>query len=220
MVMRGCAAACSNRIGSRKIWLMRCGGSGVGQLQSAASVVGEAVAAAGNLDPRQLLPGERGAVADVVRIVGGQPGIADLVGDAEPAENLHGARGDVIAFRLRRRGAGARLHDRHVDAAPGQIDRKREPDRSGADDQHIGIVHSRFGAGFLDDVGPAVDLGLDVSGKTVRRRSRQRLERNRGEAARWSAGSDDSFAICAASASTIGRGVPAGATTPCQATSS
>jgi len=34
MRMRGCAAACANRIGSKKTWLMRCGGSGVGQLQS------------------------------------------------------------------------------------------------------------------------------------------------------------------------------------------
>jgi hypothetical protein len=36
--MPGWLAACSNRIGSRKIWLMRCGGSGVGQLPSAQSV--------------------------------------------------------------------------------------------------------------------------------------------------------------------------------------
>ena len=56
MRMRGCAAACSNRIGSRKIWLMRCGGSGVGQLQSGPSFARKAVAAAGNFDPRQLMP--------------------------------------------------------------------------------------------------------------------------------------------------------------------
>ncbi len=37
--MRGWEAACSNRIGSRKIWLMRCGGSGVGQLQSGPSFI-------------------------------------------------------------------------------------------------------------------------------------------------------------------------------------
>ena len=172
MVMRGCAAACSNRIGSRKIWLMRCGGSGVGQLQSAAVFRGEAVAAAGNPDARQLLARERGAIADVVRIVGRQPGIADLLGDAEPPEDLHGARGDMVAFRLGRRGAGARLHHGHVDAAPGEIDREREPDRSGADDQNIGASLIPASAPeFFTMVGPAIDLGLDVVGKTVRRRS-------------------------------------------------
>src|SRR5450755_2488499 len=77
----------------------------------------------------------------------------------------------------------------------------------------------RLGAGIFDDGGPAIDLGLDEGGKTVRRRTRQRLQRNRGEF----------FARCR-----IGhqlsdlrgqwvddrRGTPAGATTPCHATSS
>ena len=39
MRIRGWAAACSNRIGSRKIWLMRCGGSAVGQPQSGPSFI-------------------------------------------------------------------------------------------------------------------------------------------------------------------------------------
>src|ERR1700737_3701397 len=39
MRIRDWASACSNRIGSRNIWLMRCGGSGVGQLQSGPSVL-------------------------------------------------------------------------------------------------------------------------------------------------------------------------------------
>ena len=106
MRMRGCAAACSNRIGSRKIWLMRCGGSGVGQLQSGPSVAVKRSLPAGNMDSRQLLPGERSAVADVVRIIRRQSGVADFFGDAEPPEDFHGAGGDVVAFRLRRRGAG------------------------------------------------------------------------------------------------------------------
>ena len=102
----------------------------------------EAVAAAGNRNARQFRTGESGAVADVVRIIRRQSGVAHLFGDAEPPEDFHGAGGDMVAFRLRRLGAGARLHHGDVDAAPGQIDREREPDRSGADDQHI-----RLGSG-------------------------------------------------------------------------
>ena len=103
---------------------------------------GEAVAAAGNRNPRQFLTRKGGAIADVVRIIRRQPGVAHLLGQAQPPEDFHGAGGHVIAFRLRRRGAGARLHNRNVDAAPGEIDRKREPDRSRANDQHIGVSHS------------------------------------------------------------------------------
>ena len=157
----------------------------------------EAIAAAGNRNPRQFLPGERGAIADVVRIIRRQSGVAHLFRDPEPPEDFHGAGGDVVAFRLRRRGAGARLHHRDVDAAPRQIDRERQPDRSCADDQHVGSVisgidtlagrftgHARsfqLGARILDDHGPAIDLGLDVGRKTVRRRSGQRLQRDRRE---------------------------------------
>ena len=35
----------------------------------------------------------------------------------------------------------ARLHDGHVDAAPGEIDRERQADGAGADDQDIAIRH-------------------------------------------------------------------------------
>ncbi len=104
---------------------------------------GEAIAAAGNDDPRQFLPRKRRAVTDVVRIVRGQAGIADLVGKAEPPEDFHGAGGDVVAFRLRRLGRCAPLDDRDVDPAPRQIDRQRQPDRPGAHDQHIGGNHLR-----------------------------------------------------------------------------
>ena len=197
MRMRGCAAACSNRIGSRKIWLMRCGGSGVGQLQSGPSVAVKRSRRQGIVNPRQLLPGKRGAVADVVRIIRRQSGIADLFGDAEPAENLHGAGGDVIAFRLRRRGA-ARASPRPSRRCRATPDRSRASARpvrrrrSGHRDHSCrarprlrgastGLHPGSFelGAGILDDHGPALDFGLDVSGKTVRRRCRQRLQRKR-----------------------------------------
>src|SRR5262249_6520740 len=57
---------------------------------------------------------------------------------------------------------------------PAPTIRTLQPDISG------NLVSSfRFRAGILHDHGPAIDLGLDVSGKTVRRRRRQRLQRNR-----------------------------------------
>ena len=84
---------------------------------------GEAVAAAGNRNPRQFLTRKGGAIADVVRIIRRQPGVAHLLGQAQPPEDFHGAGGNVIAFWLGRRGAGACLHHRDVDTAPGEIDR-------------------------------------------------------------------------------------------------
>src|SRR5258707_976939 len=41
---------------------------------------------------------------------------------------------DMIALGLRRLRARARFGNSDLDAAPGQIDRQREPDRAGADD--------------------------------------------------------------------------------------
>src|SRR5436305_9339464 len=44
----------------------------------------------------------------------------------------------MIALRFRRLRAPARFRQRDLDAAPGEIDRQRQPDRSGADDQDRG----------------------------------------------------------------------------------
>src|SRR5690348_15608376 len=82
-------------------------------------------------------------------IVGGQTRIADLLRDAQPSKNLHRARGNVIAFRLRRRGARPRLDDGHVDPAPGQVDGQREPDRPCPDNQHVAFSHSGSAPDFL-----------------------------------------------------------------------
>ena len=100
----------------------------------------ETVAPAGNVNPCQLLAGERGAIADVVRIVGGQSGIADLLGDAEPAEDFHGAGGDVVALRLRRCRAGTCFDHGDVDAAPCKIDGEGQPDRPRAYDQDVNFT--------------------------------------------------------------------------------
>src|SRR5690348_8229568 len=109
----------------------------------------EAIPAAGNPDTGQLPAGERSAIADVVRIVGGQTCIADLLRDAEPAKDLHRARGNVVAFWLRRHRARTRSHDGHADAAPGKVDGEREPDRPRPDDQHTAFIHSASAPDFL-----------------------------------------------------------------------
>src|SRR5436190_6814815 len=155
----------------------------------------EAVAAGGNFDPRQLLAGKGRAIADVVRISGRQASVADLLGKAEPTEDLHGARSDVIALRLRRLPGLTRFHYGDVNAAPGEIDRQRQSHWAGAHDQHIAIRHLqqgpditgailssfRFGSRILHDHRPAVDLAADVGGKAVRSRWWQRLQRKRDE---------------------------------------
>src|SRR3954453_5046228 len=75
MRIRGWAAACSNRIGSRNIWVVWVGRAGAGRRPRGWPAAvrpilhGEAIAAAGNFDPRQLRARESGAIADVVRIV-------------------------------------------------------------------------------------------------------------------------------------------------------
>ena len=101
----------------------------------------EAIAAAGNLNARQLLTRKRGAIADVVRVVRGQTGIAHLVGDPEPPEDLHRPCSDMVAFWFRRNGAAALLHQRDIDTPPRQIDRERQPDSSRTNDQHLRLSH-------------------------------------------------------------------------------
>src|SRR5213595_1963446 len=91
---------------------------------------GEAIAAARYWNARQLLARKCRAIADVVRIIWRQAGVAYFFRHPEPPEDFHGTRGDVVALRLRRLRSGARFHNRDVDPAPRQIDCERKPDRS------------------------------------------------------------------------------------------
>jgi hypothetical protein len=106
---------------------------------------GEAIAAAGNRNARQFAAGKRRAIRDVVRIIRRESGVPHLFRDPEPAEDFHGAGGDVVAFRFRRRRPGTRFHDGDVDTSPRQIDREREPDRSCAHDQHVRLGYVGHG---------------------------------------------------------------------------
>ena len=105
--------------------------------------VGKPIAPAGYAYPCQLLAREGRAIADVVRVVLGQAGVAHLSSQTETPEDLHGSRGDMVALGLRWRGARARFHHGDVDASPSQIDRESEPDWSRAHNQDNGFAASR-----------------------------------------------------------------------------
>src|SRR5262249_18754378 len=98
MRMHGCAAACANSSGSRWGWLMRGPHSAQGQWLSAPFSTG----ARRQLDARQLRPEHRHAHCYVIAIFRRQPGVADPVGQAEPAKNLHRTRRDLVALDVRR----------------------------------------------------------------------------------------------------------------------
>jgi hypothetical protein len=78
-----------------------------------------------------------------MRIVRRQTGVAHLFGDAEPPEDFHRPGRDMVALGLRRLHARARFNHRDPDPPPRQINREREPDRSGANDQDSGFIDVR-----------------------------------------------------------------------------
>src|SRR5258705_50458 len=98
------------------------------------------VTPAWNGDARQFLPGEGRPGADVMRVAGGQTGVGYLFCDAEPPEDFHRPGRDMVALGLWRLHARALFDPRALDPPPRQINRKREPDRSGADDQDSGFI--------------------------------------------------------------------------------
>src|SRR6185369_10697256 len=67
---------------------------------------------------------------DIVGIVPGQPGVANRPDDAEPTENLHRARRDVIALHARRFVRAPLLEKHGPDAAAGEIQCEREAHRA------------------------------------------------------------------------------------------
>ena len=62
---------------------------------------------------------------DVVGIVRRQPDAAQLVGQAEPPENLHGTGADLTALHVRWIVGRAALGDDDIDASPSQIHGQR-----------------------------------------------------------------------------------------------
>jgi hypothetical protein len=91
---------------------------------------------------RKLRSGRGYAADHVVAEFRRQPGLADFPGDAEPAENLHRSRRDLVAFDVRRLAGAAGFRHRHVDAARGKVHRQRQPDRACSNDQDAGVIGS------------------------------------------------------------------------------
>ena len=113
---------------------LRAGPVAVGALLGA-----DSAGARRQLDARQLRPQHRHAHCYVIAIFWRQPGVADPVGQAEPAKNLHRARRDLVALDVRRLAGTSGLGHGHIDAARGKFHRQCQPDRAGADNQYAGI---------------------------------------------------------------------------------
>ena len=124
----------NHRLEKNLIGAMR--GLGRRPMAIGAALVCEPVAPARNANARELHPGERCPIGDVVWIVCRQANIAQQVRDAQAPIDLHRSRRDVIALRLRRLAGVAPLDDHHLDAAPREIHGERQADGARANDKH------------------------------------------------------------------------------------
>ncbi len=117
----------------------------LGRRPPGVGAAGGAVAARarGNVDTAELDAGRRGPIGAIVREVRGQARVAQLCGDAQPAEDFHRSRRDVIAFDAGRIAGVADLRDDDVDPARGQIHGRGQSHGPGAHDQHL-CPHARF----------------------------------------------------------------------------
>ena len=120
---------------------MRCGGSAVGQSVSGPLGGGIAIAPAGNQDARELDAGCRGAVGAIVRVVGRQSGVAQLLRQPEPAEDFHRTRRDVVAFHARRFPGGACFHDGNRYSPRCEVHCQSESDRTASDHENACLHH-------------------------------------------------------------------------------
>src|SRR5580692_9478395 len=98
-----------------------------------------AFGATGNRDAPDLNSGRRGTKGDIVWIVGGQSSVAHGTHHAEPTEDLHCARADVVASNAGWLAGSARLGDGYADAASREVYGQRQPNRSTANHQNLGI---------------------------------------------------------------------------------
>ena len=96
-------------------------------------------------EARQFVAGIGRVVDDVGRVIRRQAEPADLVGEAEPPEMLHGARlGGVGLGAERVRPVVVEQGDGHI--APPELDGERQPGRPAADDDDVGFrIIVRYG---------------------------------------------------------------------------
>src|SRR5581483_3770595 len=92
-----------------------------------------------NWNPRQFAANDRGAIGAVVWKIGGQTTVPHPADDAKTAKDLHRACGDVVALDTWRLAGPADFGHNDVDAARGQIHRRRQSNRSGAYDKNLGL---------------------------------------------------------------------------------
>ncbi len=90
----------------------------------------------GQAQPRELVRGEAREVGDVGGVVARQAQGADLVGDADAAEVLHGARLRGVGLRVEG-GGGLRVHQQAAYAAQAQFVGEHQPARARARDEHV-----------------------------------------------------------------------------------
>ena len=102
---------------------------------------GVAIAPAGNQDARELDAGCRGAVGAIVRVVGRQSGVAQLLRQPEPAEDFHRTRRDVVAFHARRLPGGACFHDGNRYSPRCEVHCQSESNRTASDHENACLHH-------------------------------------------------------------------------------
>jgi hypothetical protein len=107
-----------------------------------ALLAANAAGARRQLDARQLGSQRRDAAGYVVAVFRRQAGVADLGGEAKPAENLHRARRDLVALDVRRLARTPRLDHGHIDTTRSEVDGECQPDRTAADHQDAGFEGS------------------------------------------------------------------------------
>src|ERR1700733_2377139 len=101
--------------------------------------------ATGDRDAPDLNSGRRGTNGDIVRKIRGQASVAHGTHDAEPTEDLHCARADVVASHAGWLAGGARLGDGHANAAAREVYGQRQPNRPTANHQNLGIYSTEHG---------------------------------------------------------------------------
>ena len=83
---------------------------------------------------------QRGDDEHIHRAVRREAGGADALGKAHPAEHFHGA--GIAALHLGQELRRLLLLDQHArDAAHAEINRERQPDGTGADNEDLGVDH-------------------------------------------------------------------------------
>jgi len=102
---------------------------------------GIAIAPAGNQDARELDARCCGAVGAIVRVIGRQSGVAQLLRHPEPAEDFHRTRRDVVAFHARRFPGGACFHDGNRYSPRREVHCQSESDRTASDHENACLHH-------------------------------------------------------------------------------